>query len=42
MNLEQIQVNYLLDFLGKEESISHCEWVISYEFGLWKVDLRDY
>lgn len=42
MTSEQLQANYLIDFLGREEAISHCEWVLSYRFGLWKMDLREY
>lgn len=40
MTPEQQQANFLFTFLGKQRAIEHCEWVLGYDFGLWKTDLR--
>jgi hypothetical protein len=39
MNAEQ-QATFFLTSLGKQRAIEHCEFVLGYDFGLWKTDLR--
>lgn len=42
MSPEEQQAEHLIEYFGKKEAISHCEWVLSSVFALHKLHLRDY